>query len=185
VFASCRHLEKSLHKDSNISYTNFRTSVRRAVSRRMCMLVGFSMAACRRDRQNSGVMHAGIRLWVECTYLPASSSTNFSNHDTAVPLSDKTEATHNMDPSNENGPSGGSAPNNLSEFRSGTSRMMTPRSTQVSRRRLTRSAATARQVTCAALLRSDHITEVPPALMRASLRAGITTARTISASWTS
>jgi hypothetical protein len=74
------------------------------------------------------------------------------------------------------------SPSSEATFQSTT----TPRATQVSRRRrLMRSAAMARQPTSAVLLRSDHITEVLPALVRESLWAKTAKARTRRASRTS
>jgi hypothetical protein len=102
----------------------------------MFIIVDFSMAACRLIKQNSGVIHAGIRLcshcvgklWVKCTYLPASSSSKFSNQHTAVPLNDKTESTHKMYLSTENRPAGVSTPDNLSEPKSEISKDTEPKS---------------------------------------------------------
>lgn len=105
--------------------------------------------------------HCIRKLQARYMYLGGSSSIS-SRHHTAIPLDNKTEFTHKMDPSNEN-PSGGvPTPRAISPIPGPTLRSTVESKATRAFRRHMRSATMARQPTCAEPLRFDHSPKVPP-----------------------
>jgi hypothetical protein len=131
VFASRRHLEERLQRSGNISHTDFRIQARRTDSfeanvyfrrifhgRMQARQTELGRHVCRDPPLQSLRWEAlgKVQVFVRFVFFKLLEPTHRS------PTQQQTEPTCNMGPSSENRSAGGSSPNNLSEFRSDTSK---------------------------------------------------------------